>query len=235
MRITTWNCKGAFARKHAAIAALRPDVLVVPESGRIDELTDVIGAAPVRSHEWVGENRNKGLGVISYGEYSLRIHEAYDPRHRWILPLEVSGPESFVLIAVWTVPDEKTRYYVTCLFEALKTYRTLLKQPRVVWAGDFNQSTVFDEPSDPLHFSHWVAKAESFGFESLYHRHIRCEYGKEPAKTFFQYHDAKKPFHLDYIFGKPDMVRNGFEVEVGAHHKWSMLSDHMPVTFTTSV
>ena len=42
MRLTTWNCKGAFARKHAAIASLRPDILVVPEA---EELTTVENAS----------------------------------------------------------------------------------------------------------------------------------------------------------------------------------------------
>src|ERR1043166_5822125 len=133
MRLTTWNCKGAFARKQTAIAGLRPDVVVVPESECLESQPNM---------KWVGETRNKGLGVIAYGDYSLRIHDAYEPRHRWILPLEVDGPEPFVLFAVWTVPHRETRYYVTCLFEALETYRELLNEPRVVWAGDFNQSTI---------------------------------------------------------------------------------------------
>src|SRR5690242_2076381 len=105
MRLTTWNCKGGFDRKHAAVAALAPDVLVLPECGRLRAVSNVLGAAPVRSFEWVGENHQKGLGVISYGEYSVKVHPAYDPELRWILPLQVSGPVPFLLLAVWTVPD----------------------------------------------------------------------------------------------------------------------------------
>jgi Endonuclease/Exonuclease/phosphatase family len=220
-------------RKHAAIAELRPDVLVIPEAGRLDALSNVIGAPPVRSCKWIGDKPAKGIGVVSYGEYSLRVHEAYEPRHRWILPLEVDGPTSFILFAVWTVPHEKTGYYVSCLFEALETYRALLTEPRVVWAGDFNQSTAFDSPSDPLHFSHWLSKAERFGLRSLYHLHARCEHGAEPDKTFFLHHSADKPHHIDYIFAKPALFERGLEFAVGDHRTWSKLSDHMPLTFAT--
>jgi len=233
MRLITWNCKGAFARKHPSIAALRPDILVVPEAERFNALGHAIGCPPVRSHAWIGENQNKGLAVVSYGGYSLRVHEAYEPRHRWILPLHVEGPTSFVLFGVWTVPDKTTGYYVSCLFDALQTYRALLKEPRVIWAGDFNQSTRFDSPSDPLHFSHWLSKAARFGLVSLYHLHARCEHGAEPDKTFFLHHSAKKPDHLDYIFAKPPMYHRGFEFSVGDYRSWSKLSDHMPLTFTT--
>src|SRR4029079_10853120 len=123
MRLIAWNCKGAFRRKHAVIAALEPDVLVIPEAARLDTIDDVIGCPAVRSLEWVGDKPAKGLAVLSYGAYSLRVHDAYEPRHRWILPLEVDGPISFILFAVWTVPHQETGYYVSCLFEALETYR----------------------------------------------------------------------------------------------------------------
>jgi hypothetical protein len=84
-------------------------------------------------------------------------------------------------------------------------------------AGDFNQSTLFDSPSDPLHFSHWLSKAEALGFVSLYHLNARCAHGEEPDKTFFLYHDVKKPHHLDYIFAKPELYERGFEFTVGDH------------------
>jgi endonuclease/exonuclease/phosphatase family metal-dependent hydrolase len=101
-----------------------------------------------------------------------------------------------------------------------------------MWAGDFNQSTLFDSPSDPLHFSRWLSKAKTFGFDSLYHRHARCEHGAERDKTFFLHHNAEKPHHIDYIFAKPALYTRGFEFAVGRHREWAKLSDHMPLTFT---
>lgn len=233
MRLITWNCRGAFGKKHAAIAALKPDVLVVPEAGQLNNLTNVLGAGKIRSCEWVGDLPTKGLGVISYGDYSLRVHEAYDPRHRWILPLHVDGPRCFTLFAVWTVKHEETGYYGTPLFEALETYRDIIGLPNVVWAGDFNQSTVFDSPSDPLHFSHWISKAEEFGFRSIYHLNASVDHGAEPEKTFFLYGHEDKPHHIDFIFAKPPLYESGYEFAVGEHRAWSGSSDHMPLIFST--
>jgi hypothetical protein len=59
--------------------------------------------APVMSFEWFGTNPQKGLAVLSYGDYAFELHPSYDRRHRWIVPVSVSGPISFLLFAVWTV------------------------------------------------------------------------------------------------------------------------------------
>jgi len=34
IRLITWNCKGAYWKKHGFISALHPDVVVVPEFER---------------------------------------------------------------------------------------------------------------------------------------------------------------------------------------------------------
>jgi exodeoxyribonuclease-3 len=104
MRLVAWNCKGAFHRKHALAAALRPDILVVPECEKVFGLTQALDSPAIRSFEWFGSNPRKGLAVISYGKYLVQVHPAYDPRHQWIVPLSVSGPVVFVLLAVWTLP-----------------------------------------------------------------------------------------------------------------------------------
>src|SRR6185312_11762683 len=218
MRLITWNCKGAFARKHASIVSLKPDVLVLPEAARMTGLEHVLGASPVNSVEWAGDNPLKGLAVISYGEYSLRVHEAYDPRLRWILPLDVDGPIPFTLIAVWAMPDEDTgRLYARCLFDACDTYRTLLESPRVVLAGDFNNNMSFDTPRHPLKFATLLSTLDSFGLRSLYHLDRGCIHGAEPDPTFFLYHRADKQHHIDFVFAKPALSDLGFSVSVGDH------------------
>jgi exodeoxyribonuclease-3 len=229
MRLIVWNCKGAFSRKHALIAGLKPDVLVVPEAGKFDGGLDVLGDAQINSSQWVGENPRKGLGVLSYGEYSVAVHEAYDPRLRWILPLDVRGPIPFTLFAVWTVPDAATRYYAQPLFDTCETYRNLLGSTRVVIAGDFNNNVRFDKPDHPLNFSKLVQTFAGFDLHSLYHLHNGCAHGAEGEPTFFLYHHAAKPYHLDFVFAKPALYSNGFSVAVGAHATWGKVSDHMPM------
>lgn len=233
MRLVTWNCQGGFARKHAAIAAMEPDVLVVPEAARVDGLEQVLGASPVNSVEWVGSNPRKGLGVVSYGEYSLRVHEAYDARLRWILPLEVRGPIPFTLVAVWAMPDEDSgRRYAQCVFDACDSYRTLLESPRVVIAGDFNNNVCFDTPRHPLKFASVLSTLESRGLRSLYHVERGCAHGEEPDPTFFLYRRAERRYHIDFIFAKAALMELGFSVTVGDHATWGSASDHMPLACT---
>ena len=229
MKLVTWNCKGALARKHVALCSLRPDVAVLPEAGKVTALPNVVGSSAVRSMEWVGDNPRKGLAVVSYGDYRLKVHDSYDPSLRWILPLTVDGPMSFVLFAVWTVPHRETRYYVQCLFEAIEKYRSLLKLPYVVWAGDFNNNVAFDHRDDELSFANWLAKARVLGFESLYHLQNRCEHGAESHNTFFLHHNARKGHHLDFIFAKPALYSTGAVVSVENPRQWLEKSDHVPV------
>jgi len=122
MRLVSWNCKRAFHRKTSFAEELGPDLLVVPECEKPGSITQSFGAKPLRSHHWIGDNPRKGLGVFSFGEYSLEVHSAYDPKHRWILPVRVSGPFSFTLLAVWAMPHGDARSYVQPLIDALENY-----------------------------------------------------------------------------------------------------------------
>lgn len=101
MRLVAWNCKGAFHRKHMFAAALQPDILVVPESEKLQGLTQPLDSKAIRSLEWFGSNPAKGLAVVSYGDFVLEVHPSYEPRHQWIVPLSVTGAAEFVLLAVW--------------------------------------------------------------------------------------------------------------------------------------
>lgn len=235
LRLITWNCKGAFERKHAAVAALEPDILVLPEAGCLTAVSQVLGNAPVRSYKWVGDNPAKGLGVISYGKYELSVHESYDRSLKWILPLTVTGSLSFTLLAVWTVPHAKTRYYISCLFEACEVYRSIFEQNRVVIAGDFNQSVLFDKPRSEITYSRLLDKFASYGLSSVYHLSRGCEQGAEPEPTFFLHHNSAKPHHLDYVFATSDLHQHGVYVTVGEHAEWGKLSDHMPLSCTFEV
>lgn len=232
MRLITWNCKGAFTKKQGAIEALAPDVLVVPESEKLTTPDYGPGGKALRSVEWRGENPNKGLAALSYGDYSLRVHPAYEPEHRWVLPLVVEGPVELTLFAVWTVPHPRSRLYVQCLFEALETYRPILESTPVVWAGDFNANPVFDKPSQPLKYSDLVARMSESGLSSLYHLQSGEAHGSESQPTFFMYHHAEKPYHIDFIFASRSLIEGGFDLSVGEFAQWQMLSDHMPLVAT---
>ena len=148
MRLITWNCKGAFHRKHEFAAALSPDILIVPECEKPSGVQQLLGSRAVRSFEWFGTNPRKGMAVVTYGEYELQVHPSYEPSHQWIVPLVVTGPRPFILFAVWTLPlGGYSGRYVRPLLEAFESYKDLMASSEAVWAGDFNSNFVFDRPS----------------------------------------------------------------------------------------
>jgi len=184
MRLITWNCKGAFHRKHDFVAALRPDILIVPECEKVSDVTQPFNCAPVRSFEWFGNNPRKGLAVISYGDYALEVNPSYDSRYQWVVPLSVSGPVGFVLFAVWTLPfGGYGGRYVRPLLEAFDFYKPMLDNSEVIWAGDFNSNFVWDTPSRRYKFRDFVSLLSQRGLHSLYHHQRKCEHGEEPDNT----------------------------------------------------
>jgi exodeoxyribonuclease III len=230
MRLITWNCKGAFHRKHDFVATLRPDILIVPECGKTSCVMQPFDSAPVQSFEWFGSNPRKGLAVISYGDYSLEVHPSYDPRFQWIVPLSVSGPATFVLFAVWTLPlGNVGGRYVRPLFEAYDFYKPVIDTSEVVWAGDFNSSFVFDKPSRRYKFRDFVSLLGQHGLHSLYHHQRECAHGEEQDHTFYLHHNAANGYHIDYVFAAERLHPGGIEVSIGSHAEWSKRSDHAPL------
>lgn len=230
MRLITWNCKGAFHRKHDFVAALRPDILIVPECEKVSGITQPFDSSPVRSFHWFGSNPRKGLAVVSYGDYVLEVHPGYDPRHQWIVPLSVSGPVTFVLFAVWTLPlGGYGGRYVRPLLEAFESYKPVIANSEVVWAGDFNSNFVFDKPSRRYKFRDFVALLRRHGLHSIYHRKRECEHGEEPDDTYYHHHNVSKGHHIDYVFAAESLHPRGVDVSIGSYADWSKRSDHAPL------
>lgn len=189
----------------------------------------MIGSPAVRCSCWKGDG-NKGLGVISYGDYSFTIDARYDPSIKWILPLHVDGPCTFTLLAIWTLPDPLTKFYITPLRSAYERYRELFEAGRVVLAGDFNQSVLFDKTGSASTFGRFIQQLAAHQLTSMYHLSRCCEHGNESEPTLYWQHNESKPYHIDYIFATPDLHGNEAVVNVGQYADWVKLSDHMPLT-----
>ena len=82
VRIITWNCRGAFRKKHEHIAALKPDILIVQEC-EVQEKWPELGATAIHR---IGDSPHKGLAVVSFGPW--RAQPAHDPPPdlRYFLP-----------------------------------------------------------------------------------------------------------------------------------------------------
>jgi exonuclease III len=232
MRLVSWNCKSAFHRKHRLVCELKPDVLIIPECEKLESSSLNFGELSIRSFQWFGTNPKKGVGVFSFGDYEFEVLPFFNPEHRWVIPLRVSGKKSFLLLAVWAMPNAESGSYVQPIVEALEEYGENLDSEHIYIMGDFNANYIFDRPSRIHRFQDLVSDLSQKGIRSLFHEQHGAEHGKEDLKTFFMYHHADKGYHIDYIFGGKNVQKESFDVRIGSFSEWHKHSDHVPLIYT---
>ncbi len=127
--------------------------------------------------EWQSSTKQSGL----------QKREGTVPSIKWIIPLSVSGPEAFTLIAVWSWQPKgsKTRGYVKVIRKALDEHPEWLAIAPAVMAGDFNSHWKWTK-SQQTTFLSLVADLTNRGLLSAYHLHHLESAGSEKRPTFHQ-------------------------------------------------
>ena len=212
---------GPLSRKGPALAALAADIAVVPESPRLPSIDD--------RNLWFGDNRNKGLAVYAGQAFTLAPVDGLPELPRYVVPIQVSGPMSFLLLAVWMQADGADKY-VRGLNRAVDLCRSAIAAQPTVVMGDFNANAIWDQghPADSNH-SALVRRLTSLGLVSAYHSYHGEEQGAESHPTFFFRHSVKAPFHIDYCFVPTEWRAGIKDVRVGEFAEWRPFSDHMPL------
>jgi len=227
MRIIGWNCNMAFKNKAEIILRFNPDILVVSECEKIGEQTS--------NFLWFGDNINKGLGIFSYFNYTIELHELYNDQFKYVVPIKVKGPFNFNLFAVWTKQvDDKSKEYVGQLNLALDYYEKILNEPTII-IGDFNMDKKIEikyKYKDPARITSLWTFLKKKNIESTYHQYFDEELGGETKPTLFQWRKLAKPFHNDYCFASNNFIDKLSEVFVGEYVNWKIYSDHMPIIVT---
>lgn len=229
MKIITWNCNMAFRKKAGHILAYMPDILVIPECEHPDKLKFADDVQKPTDIRWFGENKNKGLGIFSYGHFKLRLIKNHNPAFKMIVPIAVTGINcKFTLFAVWANnPADPDGVYVEQVWKALNHYK--LKKKNTILAGDFNSNSIFDKKYRIGNHSHVVDLLHKKSITSCYHLHLKQLQGKEEHPTHYLYRHQDKPFHLDYCFASSDLADKISSVEIGEFELWKQYSDHVPV------
>jgi|ERR1051326_2128660 hypothetical protein len=222
MRILVWNANQALDRKWSAIEDCAPDVAVVPECAEPSRLRSSKLAA---STEWVGEKPAKGLGVFSFNEYYVARHNSYSRDHRLFLPVTVTGPVRFNLLAVWSFyyntgkgKGESTR----ATLRALEYYSTFIQKGPCIVAGDFNDNVLWDKQRCGGRFQESLDALARYGFASLYHETFHEGFGAETQPTLLWRRNRSTTYHVDYCFASPSTWVRGASMEL----RQSELSDH---------
>ncbi|MDN3015776.1 hypothetical protein PH210_06095 [Paenibacillus sp. BSR1-1] len=100
MRLLTWNSAMKFREKISQPLEFSADLLVIPECESFEKWRNSQYKEKISQFLWFGDNPNKGLGVMALNsQYKLEVHPAYSEEFKYIIPLKVTGPEEFNLIA----------------------------------------------------------------------------------------------------------------------------------------
>lgn len=224
----------AFRKKAAKVLEFSPDLAIIPECESPAKLMFSDLSVEPKDKIWIGENHSKGLGIFSYSDLKLKVHESYDPRFRYVVLIQVSGKENFDLIAVWAMPNKEypPQRYIGQVWLALQKYEDLLSGS-VLIVGDFNWNQIWDGSRNIAgNLMRMVEFLQSKGISSLYHQYFRESFGQETQPTWYMYRHVARPYHIDYCFGSSDFVDRLHLAEVGNHETWHPWSDHTPIIFS---
>lgn len=70
----------AFRKKYKNILSYEPDLLVIPECEHPENFKDTFYSDVV----WVGNNNKKGLGVFSFNDIKMCLHESYREEYKYV-------------------------------------------------------------------------------------------------------------------------------------------------------
>lgn len=234
MKIITWNCNMAFRKKAPFILAYQPDILIIQECEHPDRLKFDDTLPVPTATIWFGDNKNKGLGIFSYSNFTFKVRRTHNAAFKTIVPIAVTGGGfDFDLYAIWANnPADPDGQYVEQTWKAIHHYDKKLNRKQTLLAGDFNSNTIWDRKYRKGNHSHVVKRLEEKGIFSAYHVLNKQEQGKEQHPTFYLYRHKDKPYHLDYCFASEDMISRMASVEIGDYDYWMQFSDHVPVMVT---
>lgn len=224
MKIITWNCNGAFRKKHHLLDRFDADILVVQECEDPSRATH-------EYQQWAGENKNKGLGVFSRKGLHLERLEWDDASLQLFLPVRVN--KGSILLAVWTKQAGSKHFgYIGQLWKYLQLHKEKLACDDTIMCGDLNSNAIWHDHQCWWNHLDVVRELEEINIHSLYHQSFIEQQGKETQPTLYMHRKLERPYHIDYIFAHESVINRPYIVEVGKANEWLEISDHMPVIAT---
>jgi exonuclease III len=221
MRIITWNCaRGPHEKKVSLLRALGFDIAVIQECSKPDSVSD--------QRLWFGTNPRQGIAVLAGGEYRLSVLPQLEVPD-YVIPIQVEGPQSFVLFAVWAKAN-RGYPYVEGVVRAIDIYRGQIAASPSVLLGDLNSNAIWDHEhrADRSHTA-LVKRLDELGLASAYHQFFEEEHGCESRATIYFQWRRNAPYHIDYCFIPKSWLSRLGNVSVGSYEDWQSASDHRPL------
>ena len=233
MRFVSWNCNGAFRKKFHLLDDMAADVYVIQECEDPARSNDARYSAWASNYLWLGQSKNKGLGVFARPEITLEPIAQDVATLEYFLPCKVAG--ELTLLAVWArEANSPTFKYIGQLYKYLQLHGASLNTSKSVIAGDLNSNARWDVWDRWWNHSDVVNSLSAMDIVSLYHQ-LRSEaQGAELVPTFYLQRKLAKPYHIDYVFASAGLLAAA-ELEVGSSDVWLEHSDHMPLRFSLTI
>ena len=222
MRLVTWNCcRGPLEKKASLLEALSPDIAVLQECAKPAVESDAC--------LWFGDNPRQGIAVVAKEPYRVQRIEPRKRVPKYIVPVAVSGPVAFTLLAVWS-KGAQTYSYVEAVIRAARMYRPLIEASPTVLIGDLNSNVFWDSEHKPgWNHSALVAQLARMDLVSAYHEFHDEDHGRETKPTYYFLWKEDRPYHLDYCFLPREWMKRVCQVEIGSYDEWRSHSDHRPL------
>lgn len=222
----------AFRKKASKIFELKPDILVLQECEhreKLESVFDKVDSVSIKGIHWMGDNPHKGVGLINFTDFEVKISKDYNPAFKYIIPFKICLDDPLDLFLVWAMPvkGSPTKSYVGQIWAALQHYK--FGKRSTIMLGDFNSHTQWDQQRKVGNHSDVVKFLSEQKIVSLYHKLQGIEHGDEEEATFFMYRNQAKPYHLDYCFLSTDLIDEKSKIQIGVFDEWIGLSDHMPL------
>ncbi len=228
VKLATWNCLGKLDTKPPHLLDVGVDVAVLCEAkspASWPTTPDGRGVTalsrPVQGGGW------KELVVVACEPWAVTLHEAADAAPHWTLPVRVSGPTSFTLVALHTARFPGSRSYEEEIDRAVDWTEAASDEGPVVLAGDFNSPIEISQKQ----YDVVARRLEDRGLVDVYRAARGLGQGEPPIEATYYHHRRRElGFHIDHIW-LPAPWADGAKVDVGDFDTWiaSGQSDHVPV------
>jgi exodeoxyribonuclease-3 len=228
VRLVTWNCCGGFAKKYPALAALNPDIAVVPEV--TERSLAHAGILPDVSVRWHGVGTKKGVATLGFNGWRIQA-TGLEVQEEFVVPLvAIKAERRFFLYAVWAKPyrGSHEEAYIGRVYRALDRFESRMDASTII-LGDFNASAIWDKERKVMTFSAVADRLAKLGLRSAYHTHTGETYGAEADATFYLWRKRERAYHIDYCFLGADVMKDIPRVTVGTYGDWMDKSDHCPI------